>query len=244
MRASASTLAAPPMSFFMISMPLDGLRSSPPVSKQTPLPTSVTLGWSGSPQAMSISRGARSEAMPTAWISGKFVFEILADGAGEARAEFRGERLRGRGELFRAHVVGRRVDEVARQHRGIRHAIDLGRVDAVGRYQPDGGAVSLAVAGEAVAAERKGERRQPRIVRGIGKAIDARRQQAGQGARPEQVARSRALVLESEQHLRDRAVRARAARDSRPAWRQRRSRWRTGAAPAAISRRPDPSSTW
>ena len=64
--ASASTLAAPPMSFFMISMPLDGFRSSPPVSKQTPLPTSVTLGWAGSPQVRSIRRGARGDAMPTA----------------------------------------------------------------------------------------------------------------------------------------------------------------------------------
>ncbi len=42
--ASASTLAAPPISFFMISMPVDGFKSNPPASKQTPLPTSVTLG--------------------------------------------------------------------------------------------------------------------------------------------------------------------------------------------------------
>ena len=64
--ASASTLAAPPMSFFMISMPLDGFRSTPPVSKQTPLPTSVTFGCDASPQVKSISRGARLEALPTA----------------------------------------------------------------------------------------------------------------------------------------------------------------------------------
>jgi len=37
-------VGGPAISFFMISMPLDGLRSSPPASKQTPLPTSVTLG--------------------------------------------------------------------------------------------------------------------------------------------------------------------------------------------------------
>ncbi len=64
--ASASTLAAPPMSFFMISMPLDGLRSRPPLSKQTPLPTRVTLGCAASPQISSIRRGARDDAMPTA----------------------------------------------------------------------------------------------------------------------------------------------------------------------------------
>ena len=65
-------VAAPPMSFFMLSMPLSGLMSSPPVSKHTPLPTSVILGCDGSPQVMSIRRGARSAARPTAWMSGKF----------------------------------------------------------------------------------------------------------------------------------------------------------------------------
>ena len=42
--ARARTLAAPPMSFFMCSIPLDGFRSSPPVSKQTPLPHNETSG--------------------------------------------------------------------------------------------------------------------------------------------------------------------------------------------------------
>ena len=41
--ASASTPAAPPISFFISSMPAAGLMSRPPVSKHTPLPTSVTL---------------------------------------------------------------------------------------------------------------------------------------------------------------------------------------------------------
>ena len=44
--------------------------SSPPVSKQTPLPTSVSVG-PPCPQRRSISRGARGEARPTAWIIGK-----------------------------------------------------------------------------------------------------------------------------------------------------------------------------
>ena len=47
MCASASAAAAPPMSFFMISMALAGLMSRPPVSKQMPLPTSVTRGRRG-----------------------------------------------------------------------------------------------------------------------------------------------------------------------------------------------------
>src|SRR6185437_10670031 len=51
--ARPSIVAAPPMSFFISFMPLDGFRSSPPVSKHTPLPTSVTFGALGSPQRMS-----------------------------------------------------------------------------------------------------------------------------------------------------------------------------------------------
>ena len=45
--ASASAWAAPPMSFFISRMPLAGLRSSPPLSKHTPLPTIATRGWLG-----------------------------------------------------------------------------------------------------------------------------------------------------------------------------------------------------
>ena len=67
--ASASICAAPPMSFFISSMPLDGLRSSPPVSKHTPLPTRVRRGPL-LPQLRSISRGGREAARPTAWIAG------------------------------------------------------------------------------------------------------------------------------------------------------------------------------
>ena len=74
---SASAVAAPPMSFFISSMPLDGLMSRPPVSKQMPLPTRVTAGAPARPQVRSISRGARGLARPTAWISGKFLCEQI-----------------------------------------------------------------------------------------------------------------------------------------------------------------------
>ena len=63
-------MAAPPMSFFIGRMPEAGLRSSPPLSKHTPLPTKVTLGADGSPQTISTRRGARVLARPTAWIVG------------------------------------------------------------------------------------------------------------------------------------------------------------------------------
>ncbi len=64
--ANASVHAAPPISFFISSMPAEGFRSSPPLSKQTPFPTRVTRGAPGSPQRMSISRGARGLPAPTA----------------------------------------------------------------------------------------------------------------------------------------------------------------------------------
>ena len=96
---------------------------------------------------------------------------------------------RGLRQFRRAHVVRRRVDEVARQRGRFRHPHDIGDVDAVGRHQPDVRRIGLAIAAEAVAAEREGERGEPRIVRRVGEAIDARRQQARQRAGPEQVAR-------------------------------------------------------
>ena len=42
--ANAKAMAAPPMSFFISAIPDDGFKSSPPVSKQTPFPTTVTRG--------------------------------------------------------------------------------------------------------------------------------------------------------------------------------------------------------
>ena len=75
--AKPRAVAAPPMSFFIRAMPEAGLMSRPPVSKHTPLPTSVTLGARGGPQRMSIRRGARGLALPTWWISGKPVSSAL-----------------------------------------------------------------------------------------------------------------------------------------------------------------------
>ena len=49
MSASPIAVAAPPMSFFISPIEAGGLMSSPPVSKQTPLPTSVTFGASVAP---------------------------------------------------------------------------------------------------------------------------------------------------------------------------------------------------
>ena len=93
------------------------MRSSPPVSKHTPLPTSVTFGALSSPQASSTSRGARALAAP--------------DGV-DRRIVLREQRRRRRspllarpccsptcrarfGQFRRSQVRGRRVDQVAGQ---------------------------------------------------------------------------------------------------------------------------------
>jgi hypothetical protein len=70
--AKASACAAPPMSFFMSRIPVAGLMSRPPLSKQTPLPTTATRGCAGLPHSTSIIRAARSgdAACPTAATSG------------------------------------------------------------------------------------------------------------------------------------------------------------------------------
>ena len=92
MCASASAVAAPPMSFFISSMALDGLMSRPPVSKQMPLPMMRHLRRAGAAPGESIRRGARGLARPTAWMSGKFFGEqCLADDGTDRRAVALGE---------------------------------------------------------------------------------------------------------------------------------------------------------
>ncbi len=177
------------MSFFMLSMPLSGLMSSPPVSKQTPLPTSVTLGWPGSPQVRSIRRGGRAAARPTAWISGKLLLEQIVADDGVHLAPWRGrERARGVFELGRAHVVGRRVDEVAGKADALRDAGQVVAIDVARQLEPDVLGVLLAVAREAVGAEREGERRE--LANRAGRWRSGRLpagSELGQRPRPEQV---------------------------------------------------------
>ena len=67
--ARPSTVAAPPISFFISSMAFEGFRSRPPESKVIPLPIRVMEGPL-SPQLMSIRRGATSAARPTVSMAG------------------------------------------------------------------------------------------------------------------------------------------------------------------------------
>ena len=135
--------------------------------------------------------------------------QVVADDAGETGAEALGDLFCGRFQFLRPHVVGWRVDEIARQARGICQPIELGGCDAVGRHEADLRTLRLAIAAEAIAAERESERGQPRIMRRIVEAVGARGQQAGQAAGPERVAVLGIAVLDAEQHLRDTAIRTR-----------------------------------
>mmetsp|Transcript_18607 Transcript_18607/g.62822 ORF Transcript_18607/g.62822 Transcript_18607/m.62822 type:complete len:227 (-) Transcript_18607:450-1130(-) len=67
--------AAPPMSFFIVSIPAGGLISRPPVSNVTPFPRITTAGNFASPadrHVISTTRGSKplAAARPTAWIIG------------------------------------------------------------------------------------------------------------------------------------------------------------------------------
>ena len=165
------------MSFFMISMALSGLMSSPPVSKHTPLPTSVTFGCLASPQRRSISRGARDEARPTAWMSGKFSFSRSSPVTQLALAPCRFASARAAssssaGPMSFAGVLMRsRASVDALDHaRQIRASTPSGTTSRTLRSS------GLAVAREAVGAEREGERGEPRVVRCVCETIEAGRQ--------------------------------------------------------------------
>jgi hypothetical protein len=83
------------MSFFISAIALEGLMSSPPVSKATPLPTTAISGASASPQRRSMSRGGVAEARPTAWNHREILLEeVVADDDIDRRAVASGQAAR------------------------------------------------------------------------------------------------------------------------------------------------------
>ncbi len=156
--ARARAVAAPPMSFFISSMPASGLMFSPPVSKVTPLPTRVTAGASAAPQVNSTSRGGWWPACPTAWISGKPTSRSAPDHLRERRAIPFGQ-LPGRGrQSLRAEVVGGRVDEVAAKRDRSSDSLDARGIHIAWGAQPWRlGRRRLFIPGEPVDGERPGQ---------------------------------------------------------------------------------------
>src|SRR5665213_668828 len=109
--ARPSTVAEPPISFFMVSMPAEFFRSSPPLSKHTPLPTSVSFGAPGTPHGVD---------------QRKILFQkFVAENDGKLCAMLLRQIACGCGKFFRSHIIGWRVDEVARQEHALGDARDI-----------------------------------------------------------------------------------------------------------------------
>ena len=135
--------------------------------------------------------------------------ERVASGDFHGCAMLLGERAGGVLQLGRAHVVGRRVDEIARQRHAFQDAAEILSVHTLRDHQPYVAHLRLAVAGESIGAEREGQRRQPRVMRRVGETVSARRQQGGQLPGPEQVFHRLVGVFQAEQHAGQFAVRRR-----------------------------------
>ena len=199
------------MSFFMISMPLSGLMSSPPVSKHTPLPTSVIFGCCRiAPGEVDQARRARRGAADR--VDQRKVL-LAADPRRRSRgcsapclaARSRAACSSSAGPMSFAGVLIR--SRASATPSAMRESV--GAVDAVRNYELRAVRIRLAVARELVGAEREGERRKPRVVRRVGEAIGAGRQQAGQAAGQEAVLVGPVGGFQPEQHAAQRAVRAR-----------------------------------
>ena len=157
------------MSFFISSIALSGFRSSPPVSKQTPLPTSVTFGClaiapAQIDQPRRTRRGAADGMDQRKILQQQFAVGHRLDPG----VVTLGEQARRLMQFRRAHVVRRRVDQVARQRHALGDARKVGGIDAVRQHQRRELILALAIAVEAIASERESEAGEPRVVRRIG----------------------------------------------------------------------------
>ena len=141
--ASARAWAAPPMSFFIQRMPAEGLRSRPPVSNATPLPTSTSMG---APSPRRPGPGELDHPRRPVWGGGAAdrvdggvagLQQRLARHARHLGAVAGGDGAHGGLDLGGAHGVGGSVHEVARQGAGLGEAARLvqhrGRDEQAGR---------------------------------------------------------------------------------------------------------------
>jgi hypothetical protein len=109
-------------------------------------------------------------------MSGKFCFsKVVADDRAEFRAMLFGKRTGGVFKLRGPHIVGRRVDQIAGQCHGLGDAREIVAIDTVGQYQPHRLVLALAVAREAVGAERESQCAEACIMWRIGETIRAGR---------------------------------------------------------------------
>ena len=204
-RASASAVAAPPMSFFINSMPDAGLMSRPPVSKVTPLPISATFGASSRPQEKSTIRGSSAAARPTAWMSGKLAARrssprTILTLASNCSASLTVSCSSACGPSALAGALTRsRPKATAAAIRSTRLPID-----AVGRDEPGLGRRIGLEPVIAIVREQEAERGEIGVMRRVGEAVDALRQRRRQLAGGKRIARRRALPIDPEQHAGER----------------------------------------
>ena len=131
--ASPIAVAAPPMSFFISPIEAGGLMSRPPVSKQTPLPTSVTFGAPVAAPAQ-IEQPRRLGGGGAHRLDHRQVRRPERRGAADHRrlgAVPRRQRHEGGLERLGAHVARRRVDQRLRQRRAAGDALEPRGIDAV-----------------------------------------------------------------------------------------------------------------
>jgi hypothetical protein len=118
------------MSFFIRLMPVEGLMFSPPVSKQTPLPTSVSRG-PVVPQAQ-VDQARRARAGAADRVDHREVLrqQIVAQGDGDGGPMRDRQVAGGLFQLGRTHVLRGRVDQVAGQELARGHGGQAGGIDA------------------------------------------------------------------------------------------------------------------
>ena len=156
MCASASAVAAPPMSFFILSMPAVGLDvEAAGVETDAFADQRHMRMLDVAPRHVDQPRLAGGGAADGVDERKILVQQLVADDGGDAGVVPRREFPRGLFELRRAHIVSRRIDEIARQGHGLDHVLQLLAIDALRQIELDRMRIGLAVAGEAIGAERK-----------------------------------------------------------------------------------------
>ena len=179
-----------------------GLEIEPAGVEANALADERNLGIAGfAPAQFDQPRGARRVRRAADRVNERKVLlqQIVAHDRMEFRAVLFGQSASRRLKVRRAHVIGRRVDQIARQRHAFDDAAQIVAVGAFGQHESHRLVLRLAIAREAIGAEREGQRGKPRIVRRIGKAVAAGRQHAGQQARQERVVIF-FLAFQSEQH--------------------------------------------
>src|SRR5262249_25324567 len=124
--------------------------------------------------------------------------EVIADDRAHLGAVALRQRACRRFEFGRPEVVRRRVDEIARKRDAVDDAGEILAVDVAGQLELHLFPVLLAVAGEAVCAEREGGRRECQVGGAWGEPSGARRQRRRERTRPKQVLARIVLALERE----------------------------------------------